>query len=96
MRWRLPEAIEDILPLEAWRVESLRRLMLDGFALHGYQMVMPPLLEYVDSLLTGSGHDLDLRTFSWWINCRAAPWGVAPAFRPQVRGSVAICLISVG
>lgn len=61
--WLLPEYVEDILPAEAARIERLRRTILDLFAVHGYQLVMPPLLEYVDSLLTGTGHDLDLRTF---------------------------------
>ena len=63
MRWLLPEYFEDILPEEAARIERLRRLLLDLFAGRGYELVMPPLLEYVESLLTGTGHDLDLRTF---------------------------------
>jgi ATP phosphoribosyltransferase regulatory subunit len=62
-RWALPEYIADGLPAESQRVESLRRLLLDAFRAHGYELVMPPLLEYVDSLLTGTGHDMDLRTF---------------------------------
>ena len=61
--WLLPEYIEDILPDEARRIEALRRAMLDRFEGHGYQLVLPPLLEYVESLLTGTGHDLDLKTF---------------------------------
>ncbi len=63
MRWLLPEYIEDILPAEAARIEALRRRVLDLFAGCGYELVMPPLLEYLESLLTGTGHDLDLRTF---------------------------------
>jgi ATP phosphoribosyltransferase regulatory subunit len=62
-RWLLPEAIEDVLPAEAGKLEALRRRLLDIFDRHGYEMVVPPMLEYVESLLTGSGHDLDLRTF---------------------------------
>jgi hypothetical protein len=50
--WLLPEYVEDILPAEAARIERLRRSILDLFALQGYQLVMPPLLEYVESLLT--------------------------------------------
>lgn len=61
--WLLPEFIEDILPAEAAHIERLRRTLLDLFRAHGYELVMPPLLEYVDSLLTGTGHDLDLKTF---------------------------------
>lgn len=61
--WLLPENIADVLPSEARKIEELRRLMLDNFRLYGYELVMPPLLEYVDSLLTGAGTDTDLRTF---------------------------------
>ncbi|MGZ8198709.1 MAG: ATP phosphoribosyltransferase regulatory subunit, partial [Burkholderiales bacterium] len=46
--WLLPEYIEDILPAQAARIERLRRAMLDLFAVHGYELVIPPLLEYVD------------------------------------------------
>src|SRR5258707_745135 len=63
MKWILPEYVEDILPAEASRIESLRRKILDLFAGKKYELVMPPLLEYMDSLLTGTGHDLDIRTF---------------------------------
>jgi len=61
--WLLPENIADVLPSEARKIEELRRLMLDNFRLYGYEMVMPPLLEYVESLLAGAGEDTDLRTF---------------------------------
>ena len=61
--WLLPEAIEDLLPIEAAHVEHLRRRLLDDFACHGYQLVAPPLLEFADAILTGSGADLNLRTF---------------------------------
>ena len=63
-RWLLPEAIEDALPAEAWHIETLRRGLLDEFRRHGYEFVIPPLLEYVESLLTGSGRDLDLLTLA--------------------------------
>lgn len=62
-RWLLPESIEDLLPEEAARVERLRRRLLDEFACHGYQLVVPPLLEFVESLLAERGSDLDLRSF---------------------------------
>jgi ATP phosphoribosyltransferase regulatory subunit len=61
--WLLPENIEDVLPAEAARIEQFRRTLLDLFRVHGYQFVMPPLLEYLESLITGVGHDLDLATF---------------------------------
>ncbi len=61
--WLLPEYIEDVLPAEAARLESYRRQLLDLFKVHGYQYVVPPMMEYVESLLTGTGHDLDIATF---------------------------------
>ncbi|MGJ9417329.1 ATP phosphoribosyltransferase regulatory subunit [Massilia sp. CMS3.1] len=61
--WLLPENIADVLPSEARKIEDLRRQMLDTFRLYGYELVMPPLLEYVESLLAGAGADTDLRTF---------------------------------
>ena len=61
--WLLPEYIEDIMPADAARLEAIRRQLLDLFKVNGYQYVIPPTLEYVESLLTGTGHDLDLATF---------------------------------
>ena len=61
--WLLPEFIEDVLPNDAARIESLRRQLLDLFKVHGYQYIIPPTLEYMESLITGTGHDLDLATF---------------------------------
>ena len=57
-RWLLPEHIEDVLPAEARAIERLRRAILDLLELHGYELVAPPLLEYVESLLSGTGRDL--------------------------------------
>jgi len=54
--WLLPEFIEDVMPAEAARIESLRRQLLDLFKVNGYQYVIPPTLEYVESLITGTGH----------------------------------------
>jgi ATP phosphoribosyltransferase regulatory subunit len=84
MRWLLPEYIEDILPAEATRIEALRRAILDQFALHGYQLVMPPLLEYLESLLTGTGRDLDLRTFKLVDQLSGRMMGVRADITPQV------------
>ncbi len=83
-RWLLPEAIEDALPSEAWHVETLRRTLLDEFRRHGYEYVIPPLLEYVDSLLTGSGRDLDLRTFKLVDQISGRTMGVRADIAPQV------------
>lgn len=83
-RWLLPEAIEDILPNEAARIEALRRRMLDGFRGHGYEMVTPPLLEYVESLLTDGAHDLDLRTFKLVDQLSGRTLGIRADITPQV------------
>jgi len=83
-RWLLPEAIEDVLPRDAVRVEALRRSLLDEFSRHGYELVIPPLLEYVESLLTGSGHDLDLRTFKLVDQLSGRSMGVRADITPQV------------
>jgi ATP phosphoribosyltransferase regulatory subunit len=61
--WLLPEHIADVLPGPARRVESLRRALLDRAGSYGFELVMPPLLEHLESLLTGTGRELDLRTF---------------------------------
>lgn len=60
--WLLPENIADVLPSEARKIEELRRAILDNFQLYGYELVMPPLLEYLESL-TAAGQDIDLRMF---------------------------------
>jgi hypothetical protein len=82
--WLLPEAIEDLLPAEAWQVELLRRRIVDEFRCHGYELVAPPLLEYVDSLLTGSGRDLDLRTFKLVDQLSGRTMGLRADITPQV------------
>lgn len=61
--WLLPENIADVLPSEARKIEDLRRAILDNFRLYGYELVAPPMLEYLDSLLPVGGHDMDLRMF---------------------------------
>ncbi len=61
--WVLPDHIADVLPSEARHIEELRREFLDTARCHGYELVMPPLLEHLESLLTGTGEALDLQTF---------------------------------
>ena len=61
--WLLPEYIQDMLPDEAWRIERMRGSVLELLRLSGYQLVVPPLLEYAESLLVNGSHDMDLRTF---------------------------------
>ncbi len=84
MRWVLPEYVEDILPVEAMRIELLRRKVLDLFFAEDYELVMPPLLEYMDSLLTGTGHDLELRTFKVVDQLSGKMMGLRADITPQV------------
>jgi ATP phosphoribosyltransferase regulatory subunit len=82
--WLLPENIDDILPPEAERVERLRRRLLELFRVHGYQLVIPPMLEYLESLLTGTGHDLDLRTLKLVDQLSGRMMGLRADITPQV------------
>jgi ATP phosphoribosyltransferase regulatory subunit len=84
MRWLLPEHIDDILPAEAMRIELLRRSILDLFFENEYQLVIPPLIEFTDSLLTGTGRDLDLRTFKLVDQLSGKMMGVRADITPQV------------
>jgi ATP phosphoribosyltransferase regulatory subunit len=84
VKWLLPEYIEDILPAEAMRIEALRRKVLDLFFLNEYELVVPPLLEYMDSLLTGTGHDLELRTFKVVDQLSGRMMGLRADITPQV------------
>lgn len=81
--WLLPEYIEDVLPAEAAHIEKLRRNLLDLFRVHGYQFVIPPLLEYLESLITGVGHDLDLATFKVVDQLTGRLMGVRADMTPQ-------------
>ncbi len=83
-KWVLPEHIEDILPLEARRIEALRARLLELFRVHGYELVFPPLLEYLESLLTGTGHDMDLRTFKLVDQLSGRTMGLRADITPQV------------
>jgi ATP phosphoribosyltransferase regulatory subunit len=83
-RWLLPENISDILPLEARRVEELRRALLDLYRGYGYELVIPPLIEYLDSLLTGTGSDLDLRMFKLTDQSSGRLLGLRADATPQV------------
>lgn len=82
--WLLPEYLEDILPPEAQRIEHVRRALLDLFHGHGYELVMPPLLEYVESLLTGTGRDMDLATFKLVDQLSGRQIGIRADITPQV------------
>lgn len=84
MRWVLPEYIQDVLPVEARKLESLRRRLLDAYYLRGYQLVTPPMLEYLESLLTGAGQDLRLRTLKLVDQISGRTMGVRADMTPQV------------
>ena len=83
MNWLLPEYIADALPSEAARIETLRRNLLDHFRVRGFEYVMPPMLEYLDSLLTGAGQDLNLRTFKLVDQLSGRTMGVRADMTPQ-------------
>src|SRR6059036_1026078 len=83
-KWVLPEYIEDVLPPEAERIEQLRRTLLDHFRDHGYRLVQPPLVEHLESLLTGTGHDLELQTFKVVDPLSGRMLGVRADITPQV------------
>ncbi len=81
--WLLPEYIEDVLPRDAYRIEKIRRLIMDMLFSHGYQFVMPPLLEYVDSLLAGSGSGMNLRMFKVVDQLSGRMMGLRADMTPQ-------------
>ncbi len=82
--WLLPEGIEELLPDEAGRLEALRRRLLDLYATWGYAQVMPPFIEYLESLLVGSGSDLDLETFKLTDQLTGRLMGVRADMTQQV------------
>lgn len=83
-RWLLPEGISDLLPDAAQDLEGLRRALLDTYRRHGFELVLPPLVEYLDSLLIGSGGDLDLKTFKLVDQLSGQSMGVRADITPQV------------
>ena len=83
-RWLLPEDIADVLPAEARKVESLRRNILDLYQSYGYELVAPPILEFLDSLLTGTGSDLNLQTFKLVDQLSGRTLGLRADITPQV------------
>ena len=83
-RWLLPEGVGEVLPPEAERLEALRRAIVDLFQSWGYELCVPPLIEYLESLLTGTGHDLDLETFKITDQMSGRLMGVRADMTPQV------------
>ena len=83
-RWLLPEDIADVLPAQARKVETLRRAILDLYQSYGYELVAPPILEFLDSLLTGTGSDLNLQTFKLVDQLSGRTLGLRADITPQV------------
>jgi ATP phosphoribosyltransferase regulatory subunit len=83
-RWLLPESVADVLPSEARQIEDLRRHLLDLYRTYGYELVIPPLIEHLDSLLTGSGTDLGSRTFQIVDQLSGRTLGIRADMTPQV------------
>ena len=83
-RWLLPEGIDEALPAEAERLETYRRRLIDLYHAWGYELVMPPFIEYLESLLTGTGRDLDLKTFKLTDQLTGRMMGVRADMTPQV------------
>jgi ATP phosphoribosyltransferase regulatory subunit len=82
--WLLPESLADILPAEARRIEELRRTLLDLYRTYGYELVAPPLVEYLDSLLATGDSSLSLRTCKLIDQLSGRTLGVRADMTPQV------------
>ncbi len=91
-RWLLPEGIEEILPPRAEQLDATLRRLLDLFKSWGYELVMPPFIEYLESLLTGTGNDLDLQTFKLTDQLTGRLMGLRADMTPQVARIDAHCL----
>lgn len=82
--WLLPDGMDEVLPPVARQIENLRRKLLDLFHSWGYELVLPPKVEFLESLLTGAGHDLDLQTFKVTDQLSGRMMGVSADVTPQV------------
>ncbi len=82
--WVLPQGIEEALPEQAARLEALRREFLDMYASWGYELVIPPFIDHIESLLTGTGHELDLQTFKIVDQLSGRTLGIRADMTPQV------------
>lgn len=83
-RWLLPDGVEELLPLQAESLERIRRDVLNVFHRWGYELVIPPLIEYIESLLVGTGNDLDLQTFKLTDQVSGRLMGIRADMTPQV------------
>ena len=82
--WLLPEGVEEILPTEALKLETLRRNVLDDLASRGFDLVMPPVMEFVDALLTGTGEELDTQTYKFMDQHTHRMLGIRADITPQI------------
>jgi ATP phosphoribosyltransferase regulatory subunit len=94
--WVLPDHIADVLPSEARHIEELRRLCLDTARVFGYELVIPPLMEHIESLLSGTGSSLDLQTFKMVDQLSGRTLGLRVDTTPQVARIDAHLLNRVG
>lgn len=82
--WLLPEGVEEILPDEAIKLEMLRRAVLDDLTERGFDLVMPPVMEFVDALLTGTGEELDTQTYKFMDQHTHRMLGIRADITPQI------------
>lgn len=94
--WRLPDGVEEVLPAQAEAVEALRRRLLDLYRSWGYQLVIPPLVEFTESLLVGLGEDIDLLTFKLTDQMSGRTLGIRADITPQVARIDAHSLAEAG
>lgn len=94
--WLLPDGVEELLPPQAWAAESLRRKLLDLYRMWGYELISPPLIEYLGSLLSGTGNDLDLQTFKVTDQLTGRLMGVRADITPQAARIDAHCWKKAG
>jgi len=84
IRWLLPDGVDEVLPPDALNLEFIRRRLLDLYGSWGYEYVIPPMIEFLESLLTGSGSDLDLKTFKVTDQISGRTLGIRADITPQV------------
>ncbi len=82
--WLLPEYIQDMLPEQAWQIETMRSKVIELLRRSGYQLVVPPLLEYTESLLINNSHDMDVRTFKLVDQLSGRTMALRADITPQV------------
>lgn len=82
-KWMLPQGVEEALPPTSWQLEDLRRKLLDDYRRRGYELILPPLIEHLDALLTGTAQDLDPRTFKFTDPASGRLLGLRADMTPQ-------------